>query len=96
MNLLEITIEVTDLSVATIKGDRLNGRNGVRQQRGGSCHPYLQHVSPKRLSDLSAEQSEDAGFSESQQVANLPRTHLKCASAFVYQAQYNSNAGVHS
>ena len=66
MDSLEITVEVADLGVAAVGGDRLNGRGNVLEQLSGTRHANIEEVLPQRLANIPVEQTEKPGLSDPQ------------------------------
>jgi hypothetical protein len=57
MDILEVVIEVTYVTIATIKSDLLYGLRIVFHQLSRLAHPDVPQVSPKCLANVAVEQA---------------------------------------
>lgn len=95
INNLKITIEVTHNGITATRCDCFNGKlsNPLTILLPG--HSNDARMTAQRSSDLSVEEAEDTRLAESQQVADLLRTHVRHTGALFNDPQENSNANVH-
>lgn len=95
VNSFEIAVEVGHLGITAVRCNRLNGRNNILEQQGGSGHPHIEQVLAQCSANLSVKQPEQSGFTNPEQATDLFRSHSKSAPILIDDPQEKADALVH-